>query len=127
MPSKKKTNLLDGFKRTDEIESAIVKIKLTQEEKLEVGNELAGVHGEIEELRAEAKSLKAELKSKIDTADAKAMSLAALLRSGVEAREIECRKYINPKTREVVLVHPESEEILKRRPATEIDLQLSLY
>jgi hypothetical protein len=98
---------------------------LTDEEKREMGMDVAEALAEAEELKAQLDAVKKDFNSRIKTAELRASNVAGKLRSGYEMREFECVKHVDPETRMVEYIGIHTGEVLKRRPAEQADLQLT--
>jgi hypothetical protein len=106
----------------NEVIERLCPVKLTDEEMLERGATMAKEELQIDELKAERRSLN----SKINERVAERAKLARVIESGVESRPVRCHWEVDSKAELVLLLRDDTREEVESRPLTAADRQLAL-
>lgn len=69
----------------------ILRVNLTNEQRLEFGKQLAEVHNNLTQINSDFDRVKAEFKSKISAEESKVVDLAGKVSSGYVMQDVKCR------------------------------------
>lgn len=100
-------------------------VKLTREEVLEKGAELAGVVEDIDLETEDQKEQRQGMKSRMTELESRRARVASVIRRGQENRRVECTQYLTD-DKHVILVRDDSGEEIEKRMAHDDELQQSL-
>jgi len=101
--------------------------RLTHDELLERGDELARVQEEIMNAEARAAEIKQNLKSEMAALESRRGILAMAVRRREELRDVQCHVVLDYDRRTVAVVRSDTFEVVDSRPATTDELQQVLF
>lgn len=110
-----------------EREKRNLRVKMTDDERREVGVELACLLNEICNLEEEKKSVAQAAKREIDRKKIEAASLAHDVSSGAFIRLVDCQWTMNKAKRSWELIRLDTHEIVATKAMEAPDLQLELF
>ena len=117
--TKAKPNLIDTVTRS-------LPCKLTEKERLEFADELAGAVQQVTTARDRKKALVQQLNAEVQEKEARREKIANIVASGNEYREIDVEIHHNKKTNTVMEVRTDDGSVVTERPMTEDEKQLKL-
>ena len=100
-------------------------VKLTGDEMLEKGSELASVVEDIDLEEEDQKEQRQGMKSRMTELESRRARIASILRRGQENRRVECTMYLTD-DKHVLLVRDDSGEEIEKRMAHDDELQQAL-
>ena len=122
--------VIDGHKKDKTLtrkETKNLPCKLTENEVLAYGRDLASKHAEYARIEAEFTAMKTEFKGKLEEVEARISTLASRIQSGQEYREVETVETKNWTTMTVTQVRTDTGEVLEKRPMREDEKQAELF
>jgi hypothetical protein len=104
----------------------ILRHTLTDAEKLERGKDMADARAEQSDLEDQLDQVKKEIGARIQQAEARMNSAAAVLRAGYEHRLTPCTENRNYKTGRVIVTRDDTADIVEDRPMSDSERQQTL-
>lgn len=99
---------------------------LTDEEKLNLGQEVGKESQELQEATDRKKEVTAQLTAEVESHRAAVQRLGSLLSNGFEYRPVKCEMRIDRKKDLVVTTRTDTGEVIERRPLRPSEMQNSL-
>lgn len=101
-------------------------VKLTDDEVLKYGRELARAHSDRARIEASLDSIKAEYKGKITEQEGIIEKLSPVIHSGTESRDVKCEELKDWVTGTVKVTRLDTMEVIEDRPMREDEKQVQL-
>lgn len=103
-----------------------LKCRLSDEEKIARGSELASTLGEIHDEESNQDMQKQAMKASMTALEAKRDSLRTIVSAGAEYRTVEVREYVELESNTFFRVRQDTGEVYDQRPLTEDERQVPM-
>lgn len=107
----------------------VLKCPLDEHRKAEIADEVAKIHGRVDELADREEQLKGQLKTvrgDMEEREGKARELSRVVRSGFEERAVDCEMREHPDRPVWVVVRLDTGETIEEKPFSQADAQREL-
>ena len=101
-------------------------VKLTDEEVLKYGRDVARAHADRARIELELDSVKSDYKGKIAEQDGIIGKLSPRIHSGIESREVECEEVKDYTSGTVRVRRLDTDELIEERPMREDEKQVQM-
>ena len=101
-------------------------VKLTDDEVLQYGRDIARAYGDKARIESEFDSVKADYKGKISEQESIVEKLSPRVHSGIETRDVECEEVKNWTAATVRVTRLDTHEVIESRPMREDEKQMQI-